>query len=405
MLPDPDVAAQQRLALAGQPALGIFAFFVAAQLTVASALQLASLPFGLVFAEVFVFALPVVLWVRGANWRVRPFLKLAAPPKGLLGLGFVAGVANFLVAGALQGLIRAALPSDWTRPFDSARVFEGLGGADLGVLLVALGAFAPLCEELAFRGYLQTVLRARHSDLLGVVLTAVLFSVLHLDPVGMIARVELGVVFGLLVLWSGSLWPAVAAHAANNLCVAAVVLVALSKGPLPTGPQSGELTQSLLLGLAGLAMLLALLRAARRTSLAASAADPPLEAIAPEEGHFFRLARVRRPAALAALGALAFAASFLGLGWTKAQVNLADATVPLGELKRRLPDDAARRQFTERLASERRRALEGELDLETYRATRQRLAALPKGRAKDAPIPLAEVERALEGAPPPPPGP
>jgi hypothetical protein len=47
--------------------------------------------------------------------------------------------------------------------------------------------------------------------------TAFVFSAFHLDPVGLAARFELGLLFGLLAWRSGSLWPAMAAHGANNL--------------------------------------------------------------------------------------------------------------------------------------------------------------------------------------------
>ena len=51
----------------------------------------------------------------------------------------------------------------------------------------------------------------------GLVTTAFVFSAFHLDPVGFLARFELGLLFGLFFFRTGSLWPGIAAHAANNL--------------------------------------------------------------------------------------------------------------------------------------------------------------------------------------------
>ena len=81
-------------------------------------------------------------------------------------------------------------------------------------------------------------------------LGAVRFAVLHGDPVGMIARVELGALFGLLVLWTGSLWPAIAAHAANNL-IGAALLVYTTERPQALSGERGDLAQTVALGLAG----------------------------------------------------------------------------------------------------------------------------------------------------------
>ena len=56
--------------------------------------------------------------------------------------------------------------------------------------------------------------------------TAFVFSAFHLDPVGLTARFELGVLFGLLAWRAGSLWPAIAAHGANNLVSSVLFLTA-----------------------------------------------------------------------------------------------------------------------------------------------------------------------------------
>ena len=88
------------------------------------------------------------------------------------------------------------------------------------------------------------------------------------------------------------------------------------------------------------------------------------------------------------------AALILGVGRRTFLVNLEDAMVPLHDLERKLPDDAARRELSERLLVERTRAREGTIELETYRSLRQKLAAL-------APAPtLSDVDRALIEADP-----
>ncbi len=75
---------------------------------------------------------------------------------------------------------------------------------------------APLREELFFRGFMQRGLAEQRGPARAIVVTAFVFSAFHLDPVGLAARFELGVLFGLLAWRAGSLWPAIAAHAANN---------------------------------------------------------------------------------------------------------------------------------------------------------------------------------------------
>lgn len=72
-------------------------------------------------------------------------------------------------------------------------------------------------EELLFRGLLQRLLR----DWLGnvhvaIFLTALFFSAMHMQFYGFLPRMMLGVLFGYLFYWSGSLWLPIWAHLVNN---------------------------------------------------------------------------------------------------------------------------------------------------------------------------------------------
>lgn len=84
----------------------------------------------------------------------------------------------------------------------------------LWVLLIA--ALLPgLCEEVLFRGVLQGIL-SRKGQWTGVVITAFLFAVFHLNPWNLLPAFFLGVVFSVLVVRNGSLIPAILAHIAAN---------------------------------------------------------------------------------------------------------------------------------------------------------------------------------------------
>jgi membrane protease YdiL (CAAX protease family) len=390
--PDPaaaeqDLLASSRAALARQPAYLFFLLLMGSQLTVAAMVQLANLPVGLAWSELFLFAAPPLLWCLASSFQASIF-QLNAPPWRLVALGTAIGAANFLFAGALAAIPRALLPEELTRLFDASRLFQDTSRLEMGLLAAALGLVAPVCEEIAFRGYLQSVLRARYRDRTAVLVGAVLFAVLHGDPVGMIARVELGALFGLLVLWTGSLWPAIAAHAANNL-IGAALLVYTTERPQALSGERGDLAQTVALGLAGALLAGWLLTQARRFKPRPQVPDPLVD-------HRFDLRRVGRPL-LAWLGAGAVTAGLiLGLGWTNLKVNVVDASVSVYELQRRLPDDQARRELSARLAKEHRRAREGQLGVEDYRALRKRLADF--ARSRKGPVTLQEAEAVLGDA-------
>jgi membrane protease YdiL (CAAX protease family) len=71
-------------------------------------------------------------------------------------------------------------------------------------------------EELFFRGFIQTRLRQRWKPWTAIVVTSVLFGLLHGDPVHSPMAFFMGLVLGWLVERTGSLWVSMFAHAANN---------------------------------------------------------------------------------------------------------------------------------------------------------------------------------------------
>ncbi len=83
--------------------------------------------------------------------------------------------------------------------------------------LVMIALLPAIGEELIFRGIFQKILyRLFKSGHASVWFTAVIFSAIHFQFLGFIPRLILGLVFGYLFLWSGTLWLPVLAHFVNN---------------------------------------------------------------------------------------------------------------------------------------------------------------------------------------------
>jgi hypothetical protein len=171
---------------------------------------------GLVWTELFVFLLPAALVAAGSNLRPGPFLLLARRPatRQVL-IGAASGLALFFAAGGIMSLTTLLVPRAWVDTFDVTRLFEGSRRHQVGMALVA-SMLAPFAEEVAFRGYLLSALRTHLPPRAAIAASSVLFASIHLDPVRFPAVLFLGLFLGWLAWRSGSIWPAVAAHAVNN---------------------------------------------------------------------------------------------------------------------------------------------------------------------------------------------
>lgn len=90
----------------------------------------------------------------------------------------------------------------------------------LGIMILNLFIIAILpaiAEEFVFRGVFQKIFyKLFRSGHVAVWFTAFLFSALHFQFFGFVPRFILGLVFGYLFFWSGTLWLPVISHFVNN---------------------------------------------------------------------------------------------------------------------------------------------------------------------------------------------
>ncbi len=83
--------------------------------------------------------------------------------------------------------------------------------------LIFIGLVTAVAEEFLFRGCLQTIfIRWMKNPHVAIWITAILFSAFHMEFLGFLPRLMLGLFFGYFTWWSGSIWPSVWAHFVNN---------------------------------------------------------------------------------------------------------------------------------------------------------------------------------------------
>jgi uncharacterized protein len=99
-----------------------------------------------------------------------------------------------------------------TLAFLNTTVFSGLL---FNILMVAI--IPAIGEELMFRGVLQKIFSnwTRNAHW-GIFISSFIFTLIHFQFYGLFPRWILGMVFGYLYLWSGSIWAPILAHFINN---------------------------------------------------------------------------------------------------------------------------------------------------------------------------------------------
>jgi membrane protease YdiL (CAAX protease family) len=187
----------------------------------------------LIFSFVPIYLL-VWVWIRW--FEKRPFWTLGFERQGAAkryGIGLLAGALLFSTAVAIMAAFGYVAPEAGDPRFQGT---AALGG----VALVALGWMVQgAAEEVLCRGWLLQTIGARYRPSLGVLLSSLVFAVLHsLNPnLSLIAVLNLflfGLFAALYALYEGGLWGVCAVHAVWNWVQGNIFGLAVSGGT-PSG--------------------------------------------------------------------------------------------------------------------------------------------------------------------------
>jgi membrane protease YdiL (CAAX protease family) len=155
------------------------------------------------------------LWPRSGGWRPCAQATLALAAAGLvidLGLGLLGGWLG--------------MTSHWAEWFDADLAW----GTPTAVAVTLLGSivFAPVFEELIFRGLLYGTLRTRMTWPLAALTSGLVFALAHgYSVAGFLSVFLSGVLWAWVYERTGSLVPPILAHVVNNAAVAVTLTVLL----------------------------------------------------------------------------------------------------------------------------------------------------------------------------------
>ncbi|MFP4283743.1 MAG: CPBP family intramembrane glutamic endopeptidase [Opitutales bacterium] len=165
--------------------------------------------------------------LRSGPVDTRPLAPLVIVGRALLFL-LAAYPLLALVTGAWEALLRAlgeaGLPVA-VKPQDAVGIFADYRSEPLSFLALALVAvvLAPIAEELVFRAGVYRFLLSRFSRRRAILVSSLLFGVLHFSLFGFLPLALLGVVLCLAYDWTGNIRVPIVLHMLFNLNTVALV--------------------------------------------------------------------------------------------------------------------------------------------------------------------------------------
>lgn len=219
------------------------------------------------------FILPAICYAYLENRKPASYLKLNAKinPAYFIAATILIVVSipaiNWLVeineGMKLPGIFKGL--EDWMR--DSENKTNELTEAFLNVTtpvglivnLIIIALLAAIGEELLFRGViLQLFVEWFKNIHIAILVSAILFSALHLQFYGFLPRMVLGILFGYIFIWSGSLWLPIVLHFLfNGITVVAAYL--FHKGQIQTDIESFGVSDNVILVISSFLLTIGLL--------------------------------------------------------------------------------------------------------------------------------------------------
>ena len=192
----------------------------------------------------FIFFLPAWIFAMICYRSPVRFMGLDTPFNYRQVLWVLAILAlTFPLSGALSELARAIpLPQNWETKFKAMETAREAQEAILIkinslpkylISLALIGVLPAIIEEVLFRGTIQNFLtRWFKGPWAAILLTAFIFSIIHMSFYGFFVRFALGIILGLIFYYSGSLWLVIILHFLfNALQVTALYIVNTGQNP------------------------------------------------------------------------------------------------------------------------------------------------------------------------------
>jgi membrane protease YdiL (CAAX protease family) len=153
---------------------------------------------------------------RIKKYEIRPLFRLNAVPAPIIFLSVLCGVSLSIVGDELDRLVNIIIPiPEWI--LEQMKPLQVESGLDWVLIITGAVIVASIAEEGLFRGFFQVTLEKKGDATRAVLLSAITWTIIHLNPYWAIQIFITGIIIGFLAWRTDSIIPSIIVHAVNNL--------------------------------------------------------------------------------------------------------------------------------------------------------------------------------------------
>lgn len=182
-------------------------------LTVGTFVQARDIYKGLIITEYLIILIPNLIFLKSRGMSIKKVLKVK--PLGLYNAFLITLITllSYPLVVFINGIFLSFIsifkdinPSPIPVPIDDIQFLYS-------IFVVAIGP--GICEEVMFRGTVMTAYERLGAGK-GIIITSLLFGLFHFNILNLIGPLILGVIFGIMVYRTGSIYSSILAHTINN---------------------------------------------------------------------------------------------------------------------------------------------------------------------------------------------
>ncbi len=174
------------------------------------------LPKLLLVTELVIILLPPLWILYRGRYDMTKVLRLRRPRPSAWPATLLLIIGGWVISLELATLQHHFFPFPAELLEQFAELFKSLDNLPMISSIFLIAILPGVCEELLCRGFLVSAFRPRFGNAGAIVLAALLFGLLHMNPYRLLPTVFLGLLLGIIAIYTGSIFPAMFAHATSN---------------------------------------------------------------------------------------------------------------------------------------------------------------------------------------------
>jgi len=167
-----------------------------------------------IFGGILFLIIPII-YARSKKYDLHTLFRLNPVPGRIFWLSITTGLSISVLSDELDRLLNMIIPiPEWI--LEQMRPLQVESGMDWFLIILGAVIIASVSEEILFRGFFQVALEKKGDVTRAVLLSAISWTIIHMNPYWAIQIFITGVFIGYLAWRTDSIIPPILVHMVNN---------------------------------------------------------------------------------------------------------------------------------------------------------------------------------------------